>query len=152
MFSGDLIIFINYLLIYILFLKLLKMTLIITHYTLLYGSSISVMKASEFKNLFSFKVVDIWVFFNLKLVSAQFDLWIKSYAYNTTDAQNWNFQNCTSSKCPFKFPISKINISSPIITLNWPKFHPKWFHWDPILFYLQNKLKHIKMLIKLEKL
>ena len=128
------------------------MTLIITHHTLLDSSSISDMKSSEFENIFSFKVVDLWVFFNLVLESAKSDIGVKRYAQNTTDVQNWNFQNCTSSKRPFKFPISKINISSPIIALIWPKFRPKWFHWVPILFYLQNKIKHIKTFIKPEKL
>ena len=110
------------------------------------------MTSSEFENIVSLKVVDICVFFNPELESAQSDIWLNSYAQITTDAQNWNFQNCTLSKRHFKFPISKINISSPIIALNWPKFRPKWFHWDLILFYLQNKLKHIKTFIKPEKL
>ena len=40
---------------------------------LLDGSSISVMKSSEFENIFSLKVVYIWVFFNLELESTQSD-------------------------------------------------------------------------------
>ena len=66
------------------------MTIVITQ-NILDCSSISAFQTSEFKNILTFKVVDLQVVFNLELKSAQSDFRRKRYCQNTKVAQNWKF-------------------------------------------------------------
>ena len=59
------------------------MTILVTQ-NLLDCSSISAIETSEFKIILTFKVVDLRVFFNLQLESAQSD------GQNMKLGQNWN--------------------------------------------------------------
>ena len=68
MFGGSLKIFILLILFYI-----LKMTIVITQ-NILDCSSISAMETLEFEIIFTFKVVDLRVFFNFQIESAQSDI------------------------------------------------------------------------------
>ena len=63
------------------------MTIVDTQ-NILYCSSISAFQTSEFENILTFKVVDLRVFFNLQLESAQSDIGRKSYGQNTKVVQN----------------------------------------------------------------
>ena len=64
------------------------MTIVDTQ-NILFCSSISAFQTSEFENILALKVVDLRVFFNLQLASAQSDIGRKSYGQNTNIAQNW---------------------------------------------------------------
>ena len=64
------------------------MTIVDTQ-NILYCSSISAFQNSEFENILDFKVLDLRVFFNLQLESAQSDIGRKCYGQNTNIAQNW---------------------------------------------------------------
>ena len=57
------------------------MTIVYTQ-NILYCSSLSAFKNSKFENILTFKVVDLRVFFNLQLESAQSDIGRKSYGQN----------------------------------------------------------------------
>ena len=63
------------------------MTIVVTQ-TVLYCSSISAMKTSEFEIILTFKVVDLRVFFNLQLDLAHPDIRLNNYGQITKLTQN----------------------------------------------------------------